>query len=610
VTRALSRRKTRCPRELVGALVALLGGCAASTDLGEACGERPDDVEDVSSHVPAAVDVLVVIDDTPATRPFVDGFADALPAFVRALLTGDHDGDGVPETLAIDSLHVGITTGDLGGGLVPLDGCSAGSGDDALMRSRGADPRCDGALPGRFLSLRRGDDLAAIDALRCVARGAGEGCTVAQPLEALLRAVSDAEVHSWDPVGAEAPRFLDVMGRELAVGHACPPGGGCPHEGFARPFAQHVAIVISAGDDCSVADPAVLDARDPRLADVPPPLRCAEAERNGWLRPVERLAHYATWPPWDLHVIAGVPSDVALPPGWTSLSVLPASDPRMALRLRADGASLEPSCTSEDGHEASPPRRLSGAVLAASSIGARTSLQSICASEPRTQLLSIAGLVARDAGGECLPPSTSAPASSPDECVLFEDLPVERAGGCEALPGRRPEGRYTDGVRVWERCRIDRLDGPDDARAGWYVDPSFGCGPRDVPRTAFSRAVVPVFGATLQLSCSRFGTLELRCDDDDDDAADPCVRGMRCTPGALDRCGTGVSNGVPLRCDPVERTCAIACTRDEDCRAAGAPERLCDLRSVGVAAAGEAVRSIEPIASEPRGVCVAAACEP
>jgi hypothetical protein len=83
---------------------------------------------------------------------------------------------------------------------------------------------------------------------------------------------------------------------------------------------------------------------------------------------------------------------------------------------------------------------------------------------------------------------------------------------------------------------------------------------------------------------------------------------MRCAPGAHDRCSTGSSEGAALRCDPVARTCAIACDRDEDCGAAGAPERVCDRRLVHEAGAFEAVWS-EDMASEIRGICVAPICE-
>ncbi len=222
----------RAPRPLsIACAVALVASCAPAAELGEACGERPADSHRPSPYAPLAVDVLVVIDDTPATQPFVDGFADALPVFLRALRTGDHDADGVPETRAIESLHVGITTGDLGGGVVPLDGCIAGPGGNALLRPRGTDAACDRMLAGRFLALGPGDDAGELDALRCVARTSGTGCTISQPLEALLRAVSDDALHSWNRIGAEPPRFLDATGSDVLGGHACPPGGGCPHEG-------------------------------------------------------------------------------------------------------------------------------------------------------------------------------------------------------------------------------------------------------------------------------------------------------------------------------------------------------------------------------------------
>ena len=593
-------------RCLVAVLATLLVACAPQTPLGEACGERPHDEHVSGPFVPIALDVIVVIDDTPATQPFVGEFADALPIFLRALLSGDHDADGVPETVAVDSLHVGVITGELGGGMRPMEGCE-GPGGDARLRVNSTDESCRGVLPGGFLSLSRDDDSSALDALACVARTSGDGCTMSQPLEALLRAVTDPEVHSWDRFGLVPPRFLDASGLELASGHACPPGGGCPHEGFVRPYAQRLAIVLTAGDDCSVADAGVLDPDDPRLAEAPPPMRCAIADRLGLLRGPSRNGDATSvWPPWSLHVIAGVPSDLAVPPGSAPRGVSALADPRMEVRLTSDERSLEPSCVSADGHPATPPRRLVAAV--ADALAGDASLQSICAREPRAQLLDIASAVVRDWGAQCLPVAPSRPSSAPDECVLFEALPVERTLGCDALPARRLEGRYTDGLRAWELCRIDRVEGAMDERAGWYADQTVEC-TREPPRLAFTSTFEPVFGASLELHCSAFDTIELRCDEDND-ASRPCARGMRCTPGERDRCSSGSTVMAPLRCDPVARTCAIACTTDEDCAAAGAAERRCDRRLVREADAAEFVRALDPIASQTRGVCVTPSCSP
>lgn len=592
-------------RALIACGLAAFGGaCTTTSDLGEACGEQSDDIEDATPFAPIALDLLVVIDDTPATQPFVEDFADALPVLVHALLTGDHDGDGAAETVAIDSLHVGVITGDLGGGPAPLPGCALGTGADARLRTVSSDVSCRGENPGGFLTLRRGAR-SELDALRCLARTSGEGCAISQPLEAALRAVTDDRLRSWDRDGAVPTRFLDGRGEEVAIGHACAPGEDCAHEGFVRPYAKHAVIVLSAGDDCSVADAAALDSEEPSLADVATPSRCAAAETLGLLRPIDRLADARV--AWDLHVIAGVPSELRVAPLWGDPPEALLTDPRMASRLDPSGSRLAPSCTSREGHEASPPRRLAGAVIEARFVGAASSLQSICEHDARTQLLAIAAAWANDWGGQCLPPPLSPPPAMPDECVLYEDLPIDGGARCEDLAGRRSEGRYTDGFSRWERCRVDRVDGLADPRPGWFVDATVVCDPRSDPRAAFSRSFEATFWSSFALQCSRSEGLELRCDDDND-AARPCARGMLCTPGTSDRCSTGSSEGVALRCDPVARTCAIPCGSDEDCRAAGAPERVCDRRLVHEAGAFEAAWS-EDTASEIRGVCVAPICE-
>jgi hypothetical protein len=377
-----------------------------------------------------------------------------------------------------------------------------------------------------------------------------------------------------------------------------------------RPYAQHAAIVLSAGDDCSVADPAALDAVEPALADVALPLRCSAADELGLLRATDRFSRASarTPPAWDLHVIAGVPSELAVAPLWGEPPATLLSDPRMVVRLDPSGARLVPSCTSSEGREASPPRRLARAVIEARSVGASSSLQSICEQDTQAQLLALAAEWANDWGGQCLPPPLSAPPTVFDECVLYEDLPPDLGVRCEDLAGRRSEGRYTDGASEWERCRIDRVDGFEDPRPGWFVDTTLMCDPRSEPRASFSASFEGAFASRLTLLCSGSEGVELRCDEDND-ALRPCTRGMRCTPGAHDRCSTGAREGAPLRCDPVARTCAIACSRDEDCGAAGAPERVCDRRVVHEADASETVRSNEPIASEIRGVCVAPTCE-
>ena len=74
-------------------------------------------VQNVPVNPQRALDLLIVIDDSPSMRDEQAKLAEQVPRLVNLLLTGGEDTDGstpVGEFPAIESLHVGIITPDLG----------------------------------------------------------------------------------------------------------------------------------------------------------------------------------------------------------------------------------------------------------------------------------------------------------------------------------------------------------------------------------------------------------------------------------------------------------------------------------------------------------------
>ena len=206
--------------------------------------------EEFQAHVNRKLDLLFVVDDSPAMANMEAKLARELPAFMPALVDAT--------TNKFDNLHVGIVSSSLGGGrFTDVPGCEAGgAGDRGGRLSHPADA---GLAAGEtFMRLNgvplnfQGDAGTVFSRLAQVGHA---GCPYPQPLEAARRALTKAH----DPTD--------------------PDNGG-----FLRDDAQLAVVIISNGDDCSV--PASSDLFDPgqtRFADpygATGPYRCAEF---GWL---------------------------------------------------------------------------------------------------------------------------------------------------------------------------------------------------------------------------------------------------------------------------------------------------------------------------------------
>jgi hypothetical protein len=194
------------------------------------------------------IDLLFVIDDSPAMANMEAKLATQLPRFLPVLVEPPSHFD----------LHVGVVSSSLGGGrFTDVPGCEAGGpGDQGGRFSHPADA---GLHPGDTFMRFNGDPINfngdAGTVFSHLAALGHAGCQYPQPLEAARRALTKAQ----DPADPD-------------------------NRGFLRPDAELGVVIITNGDDCSV--PATSDLFDPTQTQptdpygAPGPYRCAE---RGWL---------------------------------------------------------------------------------------------------------------------------------------------------------------------------------------------------------------------------------------------------------------------------------------------------------------------------------------
>ena len=88
-------------------------------------------VQNVPVNPQRALDLLFVIDDSPSMRDEQEKLQQQVPRLVNLLITGGAaEPEAVGEFPAVESLHVGIITPDMGYSTVPMTDFVAGSGPD------------------------------------------------------------------------------------------------------------------------------------------------------------------------------------------------------------------------------------------------------------------------------------------------------------------------------------------------------------------------------------------------------------------------------------------------------------------------------------------------
>ncbi len=364
------------------------------------------------------LDLLFVVDNSGSMREEQEALQREFPKLIRALTTGDREGDGVVDFPPLESVHLGVVSSDMGlVGIQGIPGCE-NLGDDGIMNNipNPALPDCPASLP-RFLTYTAGEhdpDETASD-FACVAMLGSEGCGFEQQLEAGLKAL-------W-PATDPRVTFLGDLNGLGQTGHGDAENAGFLRDAAGEDTSALGVIVVSDEEDCSSLDTVhftpdiYLDPNDP-LAMQDLNLRCFFNAHN--LYPVDRYINgfKALRPGLEQLVFFG--AIVGVPPELVNegaLSMVNFEDeaareeyyqgildhPQMQEvpdpdRTPEQGGNLTPSCSTESGR-AYPPRRI---VEVARGFGANAMVQSICQSDFGPAIDVIVGAIGRTVDQACI----------------------------------------------------------------------------------------------------------------------------------------------------------------------------------------------------------------
>jgi hypothetical protein len=335
-----------------------------------------------------AVDILLVVDNSGSLSYQAAALKEQLPRMLTAIT---HGGEGETSFPAIQSVHVALTTTDLGIGTERQPFCESANVQDAVFVKPGeVGVTCDASYPG-YLNFEGGPAaLATAESVACVPLVFSDehsyGCGVEQPLEAALKSL-------W-PADDSSVTFTSTSGH-----------GASENAGFLRPSSLLVVVVVTDEDDCSAEDLSLFEAGPDTFEKLGAiNLRCFNHASN--LFPVERyvqsfkqlrpdndnvvFAVIAGVPPelvsdsyragFDLSTRAGVSAYYDAVLDHEQMQEVPqdADEPQGFLRPSC----VVPSDVDMDGDldddPATPPRRL---VEAARGFGEHSVLGSICADD-------------------------------------------------------------------------------------------------------------------------------------------------------------------------------------------------------------------------------------
>ncbi len=506
-------------------------------------------VDEVQSERIDKVDLLFVVDNSGSMAEEQAALEEQFPKLIRALTTGDRDGDGTREFEPATDLHLGVVSTDLGVPGASVTTCEDSLGDDGVMLNtpNAQLPACAGRGPfPRFLSYRSGDNTDELARnFGCIAQLGTGGCGIEQQLEAPLKALwpkNDVDMVTGQLHEPNRIPFLTDREGRGGFGH-----GDQENVGFLRTQEEGLSVLaivlVTDEEDCSMMTTS-------DFASLPPEqlnLRCFLNKET--LFPLSRYVEglrllRPTRPDLVLFAaIVGVPQDLVAPEVVSDLEsgtkpereakraalydrIL--ADPRMQETIDSDPARpnrLKPSCRGEgaaanDVNElAYPPRRI---VEVAKAFGESGIVQSICQDDfsramdaiirlisdrlnslcvPRKLIRNAQGLVGCDIVWE-LPVDGTAPAGTPTRCEerpYLETIPLEQGGKTSA------SGYGT-------RCRVRQLAIASEAEArsavdqGWYYDDFTAsrmdrCGADRPQQLAFTDAARPPNGVNVKLQC-------------------------------------------------------------------------------------------------------------
>jgi hypothetical protein len=555
-------------------------------------------VQNVPVNPQRALDLLILIDDSPSMQDEQAKLQEQVPRLVSLLLSGGVDTDGVStpvgEFPAIESLHVGIITPDLGYSTVPPHNFTAGvdfdptascsaTGKAGFMQIEGlsgtpqectAQTPPDGTLYLNFPEPGF-DDADLIGDVTCVT-GQTDGCGFEQQLESIL--VSNVNT---------------------------------ANEGFNRDGALLAVILITDEDDCSTTDPRVFDteARDSMPAELRGPftsagelqfnLRCsAHSEALQKIqRYVDGIANLKSDPSQVVFAaITGIPEDATLDrknfnTDADRYEAILAADAMIEVAnpdpttgaVDTPGQQLTPACTASDGSgDAFPARRIVETMngLAGGNTGVGTVVESICAPDYAPALNAIVDRIAAALRQLCLPRPLNRNSQNLVGCEVREVQPeggtcATAGAGREEVPVGMEDGR--------EVCRVTQL--PSDPSAGvptglgWFYDDftpetDAACSFNDEDqrqRVSFTDNADPTAGARIRFECLQAAPPQ------DADLGWPCTADAACvTVGCLDEtdvdaCMTAAlkekydRDNLQLVCDGESNTCQLTCQSNVEC---------------------------------------------
>ncbi|KPK17669.1 MAG: hypothetical protein AMJ62_00820, partial [Myxococcales bacterium SG8_38] len=490
-------------------------------------------VQNVPVNPQRALDLLILIDDSPSMEQEQAKLAEQVPRLVNLLLTGGEADPTVDDFPAVESLHVGIITPDLGYSTEPPTNYTPP--DDFYPT-----PACEvnnGAGKAGFMQtsgLIDDDDNAGTPRVACDARTPPDGTlylNFPEPPFTAADLVSDVECVTGQTDGCGFEQQLEAI---LASERNSANGG------FNREDALLAVILITDEDDCSTTDPRVFDVepRDPSInpyqgpfADPPTNsrvqfnLRCWA--HSGALQLIERyvtgIAALKADPSQVVFAaITGIPEEIDCPNCVSDADRYEAilNDPEMVEEPgplpmnptldQIQGQQLRPACTATDGSgSAAPGRRIVEVAkgLAESGMGVGTVVESICAADYAPALDAIVDRIAAALRQLCLPRPLNRDANGLVGCEVRE---VQPDGQTCASAGRGREPGPVGEEDGREVCRVTQLSSatgvPDGL--GWYYDDLEETGVQEAcsfneerQRVSFTEGAAPVSGARIRFEC-------------------------------------------------------------------------------------------------------------
>ena len=350
--------------------------------------------DDCCGQALGELDVLLDVDNSGSMREEQEALARELPRMARILATGDLDEDGVQDFPAVDSLHLGTVSTDMGTAGYAIQSCGSGDrgfdfGDDGVLRFEGAPLEgCAPTYPS-YLTYQDGEmsdpDAFAHD-VACVAQLGAEGCGFEQQFEASLKALTPST-------------------SEMAFLNGEPGHGDTENRGLLREDSVLAVVTISDEDDCSVADPDFFNPNSTTYPHTSSTLNLlCHNYGNQAGHPVSRYVDglLAVRSPDRLvyAAIVGMPTDLGTQHGMTAYDAILA-DPRMVATISPENPNLlTPTCETSNG-AAFPGQRFVELARGISEAGAAGTVHSICSDDYSPAMSEILGRVASRLSGSC-----------------------------------------------------------------------------------------------------------------------------------------------------------------------------------------------------------------